>query len=281
VLVVSVVYRGCGIPVAWKVVNATEKGSWQPYWLELLEKLEHTVPQDWFVVVTADRGLYAKWLYEAIKRLGWHPFLRINEQGLVRLKGNREFIPLGYVVKEPGQSWAERVTCFKTHSLDCTLLVRWELEAAEPWLIVTDLAPNQADACWYGMRSWIEGLFQDTKRGGWQWHQTKMTDPKRAERHWLAVPKATASRVALATLWLVSVGGQADANLPPSSWEELPETHVARKRACSSPSSPPRLLSCFRRGFLVILAALLNRLSLPLGSFFPESFSGIPNFSSA
>ena len=273
VLVVSVVYRGCGIPVAWKVVKATEKGSWQPYWLELLKKLENTVPPDWLVVVTADRGLYAKWLYDKIEGLGWHPFLRINHQGLVHLNRNRGFTPLADVVKQPGQSFSERVTCFKTHSLDCTLLVRWELGSAEPWLIVTDLEPFQADACWYSMRSWIECLFQDTKRGGWQWHQTKMTDPQRAQRHWLAI--------ALATLWLVSVGGQADANLPPSSLEELPETHPARQQASSPPSPGPRLLSCFRRGFLVILAALLNGLPLPLGSFFPESFSGVPNFSSA
>ena len=272
VLVVSVVYRGCAIPVAWKVVKATEKGSWRPYWRELLKKLEKTVPQDWLVVVSADRGLYAKWLYEDIQELSWHPFLRINEQGLVRLKENKGFIPLKDVVKEPGQSCSEQVTCFKTHPLDCTLLARWALKSAEPWLIVTDLDPQQADACWYGMRSWIECLFKDTKRGGWQWHQTKMSDPKRAERHWLAI--------ALATLWLVSVGGEADANLPPSSLEALPEAHVARQRA-SSPSSPTRLLSCFRRGCLVILATVLNRLPLPLGSFFPESFSGLPHFSSA
>ncbi len=119
-LVLSVVDRGCAIPVAWKVVKATEKGTWQPYWREQLLKLEKTVPQDWLVLVTADRGLYAKWLYEAIEELGWHPFLRINEQGLVRLKGNKGFIPLSDFVKEPGQSWSGRVTCFKTHPLDCT-----------------------------------------------------------------------------------------------------------------------------------------------------------------
>ena len=53
-----------------------------------------------------------------------------------------------------------------------------------------------------------------TKRGGWGWHQTKMVDPERAERLWLAI--------AVATLWAVSVGGEADANLPVSSLEALP-----------------------------------------------------------
>ena len=55
------------------------------------------------------------------------------------------------------------------------------------------------------MRSWIEGGFKDCKRGGWGWHQTKMVDPARAERLWLAI--------AVATLWVVSVGGEVDATL--------------------------------------------------------------------
>jgi len=32
VLAISVLYRGSAIPVAWKIVKATEKGSWKPYW---------------------------------------------------------------------------------------------------------------------------------------------------------------------------------------------------------------------------------------------------------
>ena len=61
------------------------------------------------------------------------------------------------------------------------------------------------------------------KRGGWQWHQTKTTDPARAMRLWLAL--------AVATLWVVSVGGEADATLPESSLEQLPEVHIARRQA--------------------------------------------------
>lgn len=32
VLCISVLYRGCAIPVAWKVVRAGEKGAWEPHW---------------------------------------------------------------------------------------------------------------------------------------------------------------------------------------------------------------------------------------------------------
>ena len=279
VLVISIVYRGCGIPVAWKVVEATTKGAWKPHWQDLLTHLKASIPNDWFVLVTTDRGLYADWLYSQIQSNRWHPFMRINDGGLFRRHHEQQFQPLNTLVTHIGQSWSGQVSCFKTNPLDCTLLARWDEGYSEPWLIVTDLPPASADACWYGMRSWVECLFKDGKRGGFGWHHTKITDPKRAERHWLAI--------AVATLWVVSVGGQADAALSASSLHELPDTHVARQRF--SGCKPPRLLSCFRRGFIVILSALLNHLPLPLGGFIPESWpssvdfstSYLPGFSSA
>lgn len=73
ILSINVLYRSSGIPVAWKVVKGTEKGSWKPYWQELFQALKDVVPQHYFVIVSADRGLDADWLYEEIMLLGWHP----------------------------------------------------------------------------------------------------------------------------------------------------------------------------------------------------------------
>ncbi len=87
-----------------------------------------------------------------------------------------------------------------------------------------------------------------------------MTDPSRAARFWLAL--------AVATLWVVCVGGEADAHLPPSSLDRLPPTHIARR--LNSHSTQPRHLSCFSRGLIVILSALLAHRPIPLGFFFPE-----------
>jgi hypothetical protein len=36
---VDLVIRGCAIPVAWKVVDATHKGAWKPHWEALLVTL--------------------------------------------------------------------------------------------------------------------------------------------------------------------------------------------------------------------------------------------------
>jgi hypothetical protein len=68
VLVVSVVYRGCAIPVAWTVFPATESQAWRGEWLRRLRQVRAGVPRRFFVIVLADRGLYARWLFQRIVR---------------------------------------------------------------------------------------------------------------------------------------------------------------------------------------------------------------------
>ena len=260
VLCVSVLYRGCAIPVAWKLLRSGEKGSWQPYWKALFTCLQASVPKGWTVIVLADRGLYAPWLYRHLVALGWHPFLRINLGGKVRPLGAERFDWLSTLVPKPGTAWSGVVDCFVERTIRCTVLACWQEGYADAWVVVSDLAPEAANVVWYCMRNWIEGGFKDTKRGGWQWHQTKMTDPARASRLWLAI--------ALATLWVVSVGGEADARQPVSGLDALPELHIARRKATQR--SQPRMQSCFARGLQRIWVALLDGRLLLVRRFFPQ-----------
>jgi Transposase DDE domain len=262
ILSISVVVRGCAIPVAWKVVEATRAGAWRPHWIALLDALADAIPADWTVIVLADRGLYARWLFTTIQAQGWHPYLRINRQGQYCPAGATTFRPLSQVVTRVGQQWSGAVTCFapKERQLTCTLLARWDAGYRDPWLVVTDLPPTRADVAWYGLRAWIECGFKDSKRGGWQWQATKMTDPARAERLWLVI--------AVATLWTVSVGCQAEAALPATVLADRPAEQVARRRATGRPAV--RELSCFRRGRLVLIAMLCSGQDVPLGQLLPE-----------
>jgi len=257
-LLISVVVRGCAIPVAWRVVEATRPGAWRPHWEALFGHLQGSVPANWTVIVLADRGLYAHWVFTTLQALGWHPFLRINRHGHYRPQSSLAFRPLTQVVHRIGQRWAGPVVCFTTpaRQLTCTLLARWDAGYREPWLVLTDLPATATDVAWYGLRAWIECGFKDSKRGGWHGEQTKMTNPARAERLWLAL--------AVATLWTVSVGCQAEAARPRPDLTRLSERHIARRRASGQP--PVRALSCFRRGRLVIVAALCTDQALPRGS---------------
>jgi len=52
--------------------------------LPLLKALRGQVPPTWTVIVLADRGWYAKGLFEGLQGLGWHPLLRVNAKGTFR-----------------------------------------------------------------------------------------------------------------------------------------------------------------------------------------------------
>lgn len=264
VLAVCVVLRGCAIPVAWKVIGAHAKGSWRPYWEGLLAHLEDSLPASWQVLVLADRGLYARWLFEAIVNKGWHPFLRISLGVKARAAGESDFDWISRWVPTPGTQWQGVVECFagKKSRLVCTLLMQRQEGYEHPWAILTDLAPDAANVAWYALRSWVECGFKDFKRGGFGWHHEKMHDAGRVERLWLAM--------AVAMVWMVSLGTQAENQFPVAEPLHLPERHIARKRMKRAFSqAPARRLSCAQRGRLVLLAALFQAEDLLIGRLLP------------
>jgi len=150
--------------------------------------------------------------------------------------------------------------------VECTLFALWEEGYKDPWLILTDLPPEASDAAWYGLRAWIEQGFKSTKRADWQWHRTRMTEPDRAARLWLAV--------AVATLWLLSVGGAVDETIPASTLLDVTALCPSRQR--TRRATWLRLVSVFRQGWVALLVALLRQESLPEGHFIPEPSPAVP-----
>lgn len=275
VLSISVVLRSCAIPVAWHIQRAGVKGAHKPHWLRLLERLQAAVPADWQVLVMADRGLYAKWLYKRIIEYRWHPFLRINVGCKARpesAKRGSVFEPIRRLVPRQGTQWSGRVRCFSSKGarVCCTLLARWEDGYQDPWFILTDLPLQQAEACWYGLRCWIECGFKDGKRGGWNWQHCRSQTPARVERLWLAL--------AVATLIAVGLGAEREAQEALPCLEQLPLNHIARRTAAAAQeraaaagrtpkAKPKRVLSCFNRGCRLLMRLvwrLQERLSFSL-----------------
>jgi hypothetical protein len=172
VLSIGVVYRGEAIPVAWKVLPANVPHPWEPEWIALLKAFAGTVPPGYTVLLLTDRALYARWMDREIQALGWHPVMRITKLSKFRPRGSRCPVAVTDLVPRPGCRWQGRGTAFPKHAerrLECTLLACWEDGYDEPWFLVTDLEPEEAEALWYGMRSWIEGGYKLLKSGGWEW----------------------------------------------------------------------------------------------------------------
>jgi hypothetical protein len=258
VLCLSVLYRGCAIPVAWCVLPANQAGAWRPHWLRLLRRLRPAVPPTYCVLVLADRGLYAPWLFRRIVRLGWHPALRINGGGTFRAHGQPRYEALA--------SWVQRLegcgsvagTAFQgERRLPCTLGVYAAKGCGAPWLVLTDLAPEEWAACCYGLRAWIEHGFKLTKSEGWQWQRSRIHDPQRAARQWLVL--------AVATLRIVLTGS------------DVEDKAVATSNA---QEHQPRCISLFRRGWIAHVVALWQgqpeQLLQQLSRLQPEPWPTLP-----
>ena len=268
VLAIRVVYRGGASPVAWTVLAATATHAGRRAWLRMLRQVRRAVPRAWTVRVLADRGWYARWLFRRITRLGWHPLLRRNTGGTFRPQGQGRGGPWTTLVPQPGTTWpGTGSACKGRHrQLHCPLLACGEAGDKAPGLLLTDLPPEASTAWWDGLRAWIAQGVKSTKRAGWPWQRTQMTKPERAARLGLAV--------AVATLWLLSVGGEAEETLPASTVPDVTALVPAPPR--TRRATRLRLVSVFRRGWTLLLVALLEQTPLPLGRFVPEPWPAVP-----
>jgi hypothetical protein len=192
-----------------------------------------------------------------------------------------------------GQTHAQAASIFKNEEgrLHGTLVAYQGAGHAEPWLIVTDLPAALAEASWYGLRSWIEQGYKRVKGEGWKLQRTRITSCARLERLWLAV--------AVATLWVLEVGGEAEAeeqraqeqrsgsrkqvgddlpalpDLEPPASTGAPTSGQRRSGRCPEGVGGGRVWSVFGRGWNVLRNALAGGL-LVLGSWHPEAWPDPP-----
>lgn len=256
VLALSVVYQGTAIPVAWKILQGNTPGEWTPHWQRLLQDVAPSVPSDWTVLVLTDLGLESTELFRAIVAAGFHPVMRLKAGGSFRPHTWHKFHRLSALLPCQGVKFCYRGELYqrKTARLEVTLIGLWEPGYEDRWLLATDLEAGQAVAAIYAFRSWIEQSFRLIKRSGLAWHRTRITDPERAERHWLVV--------AVTTLWLVKVGGEVEGNGPVETVGPLPR----------------RELSLFWQGACRIVACLTHGQPLPLGRFLHQPWPKVAHF---
>lgn len=244
-LVVSVLYRGCAIPVAWHILPANKPAPWIVPILGLLEAIHPAIPNSMEVIVLVDRGLRSPRLWNQIVLLGWHPVMRVRRDTVFQpLTGHR--LPATNLIPGPGYAWVGAGTAFaaKKSQRFGTLIVLWDEGQAEPWVVLTDFAVQKVDVSWYGLRVWIELGFRALKGVGWQWQRTRRTEPQRVSRHWLVM--------AIATLLVMGSGTRV-------------EDGIAQGKAPCKMRAPvdvsalyKRTISVFRRGITCLRSQLLK-----------------------
>ena len=164
-IVISVLYRGCAIPVAWRIHRANQRGSWMDPIVELLGELAPAVPGEMTVVVLCDRGLASPKLWKQIRAHGWHPYMRYAKNVTFCAEDGRR-LPARAFVPRPDTAWIGKGTAFSSAAAAkrrCTLLAVWYVEQEESWIILTDLPPDQVGVSRYALRFWIELGFKALK----------------------------------------------------------------------------------------------------------------------
>ena len=250
-IVISVLYRSCAIHVAWRIHKATQRGSWMDPTVELLKELAPAVPREMTVIVLCDRGISSLKLWQQIRSQslpparpgGWHPGMRYRKNITFCADGGPR-LPAQHVASRPDTAWIGRGTAFSspTAKRRCTLLVVWYVEQDEPWIILTDLAPEKVGPSWYALRFWIELGFKVIKSLGWKWDKTRRTDPARISRHWLVLSVATLLALAYGT----RVGDAQDRRIAPGNLRAPPKAPAPNHR--DPGSRPARIVSVIRHG---------------------------------
>lgn len=252
-LVISVLYRSCAIPVAWHILPANAPGGWIDRIVDLLQGLAPAVPQEMTVLVLCDRGLRSPRLWAQICAQGWHPYMRQSRNTVFCPDGGTRR-PAQRLVPGPGHAYVGYGTAFRhTHARRRgTLIVIWDYDQDEPWVVLTDLPPESAGVCWYALRCWIEMGFRAVKRLGWHWQHTRRTDPQRVARHWLVL--------AVATLYALTYGTRVeDARARDCTPDRLraPPPSLSPAQHCTA-RAPRRTVSVLRQGTTWLSRLLLK-----------------------
>ena len=248
ILTISVLYGQTAIPVAWQVLAGNAKGEWHPLWVELFAQIAPALPKYFQVLVLFDRGLFSKRLFNAIRDHGWHPFMRIREQGLFKRARSKNWRKLKHLAYRGMSPTAFNAHCFKGDTLEAYLWVEWDEHQDEACLLLSDLAPKQVKGNPYPLRMWIEANFKDWKRGGLHLEQSKISDPERLSRLIFVL--------AVALFHLIRLGNAL-----------LTVNHL--------PSDPLRRLSLVTLGWLNLLVATIHNRPLKESYFQPYT---LPSF---
>ena len=211
--------------------------------VELLRELAPAVPKEMTVIVLCDRGISSPKLWTQIRAQGWHPCMRYRKNITFCAQDGRR-LPAQHFVSRPDTAWIGQGTAFSTPKAKrrCTLLVVWYAGQEEPWIILTDLAPDKVGPSWYALRFWIELGFKAIKSLGWKWDKTRRTDPTRVSRHWLVLSVATLLALAYGT----RVEDAHDRRVAPGNLRTPPRTLAPNHR--DPRSRPARTVSVIRHG---------------------------------
>ena len=200
-LIVCLAYRKRAIPIAWTWVNHVRGHSTANLQLALLTTVRRLIPTGAPVLLVGDCEFGSIAVLRQLDKWGWFYVLRQKGDTGVWLPTFNDWQPFGSLIHSPGQSsWLGSGYLAVCEIYPCNLLVHWGTGEKEPWLLATNFPDHQIALRFYKRRMWIEEMFGDFKKHGFDLEHTMLRHADRLSRLTLAV--------VLLYVWLVSIGTQ-------------------------------------------------------------------------
>jgi len=203
-LMIAVCYHQRAIPICWTWVPVARGHSSAFKQLALLNHVRTLLPPQVTVLLVGDSEFGAMDVMRQLERWHWSYVLRQKANNQIQ-RADGGWYNFGDAINKPGPSlWLGRGVLTKQHQYATNLLAHWADGEAEPWLLTTNLTDRTMTLKAYAHRMWIEEMFGDFKRNGFDLEATHLQQVARLSRLTLAV--------ALLYTWLIDIGRKAIKN---------------------------------------------------------------------
>jgi hypothetical protein len=200
-LMVSLAYRKRAIPIAWTWVKQVRGHSTAAMQLALLNYVRQLLPTGAVVFLVGDCEFGSVETLKWLDQWHWYYVLRQKSDTCLWFNYLNEWKPFGSFVNRAGQShWLGHGYLTSKEIYPTNLLIHWQVGEDEAWCLATNLPDREMALRYYRRRMWIEEMFGDLKKHGFNLESTMLRNFIRLSRLTLAV--------AFLYVWLISVGGR-------------------------------------------------------------------------
>ena len=196
-LMVAILFRRRAVPLVWTWMRCVKGHSSAGKQLALLAYARQLIPGGVPVVLVGDTEFEAGEVQRRLDKWHWKYVLRQKSSNQVQPAEGEPWQRFRDLITKARQSvWMDEVLLTRKHALPVNLLAHWEPGEKEPWLLATNLPSRQETLKAYRRRMWIEEMFGDMKRHGFDLQSTHL-------RHFLRLSRLTLV-VALLYIWLIT-----------------------------------------------------------------------------
>ncbi len=199
-LMVSGVYKGRALPLAWTVVRGKKGHLPQATHCALVAQVQPLVPAEATVIFVGDGEFDGTDLLAQIDGYGWYYVCRTASNTLLHVgSACIQFSDLNLQPDDARYMLDVRMTAARYGPIMAVAV--WEVEHQAPLFLVSNLSDPNVAHDWYRKRFRIETFFSDQKSRGFHLQKSHLSDPKRLARLLIAA--------CLAYLWMVYLGALA------------------------------------------------------------------------